>query len=164
MLDMIEPWLGAASSLKGLDLLSILNSQLSSEQHYELDNFYPTKIVAPDGSSIPIQYKSETGPVAMAKLQQFFGQQESPRIGKDNTIPVSLSLLSPSGKPLAETIDLPFFWKETYPSVRAEMRGRYPKHPWPDDPLTAVATKMSKKQSMASFGGVEPDKRKKRRK
>ena len=164
VLDMIEPWLGAASSLKGLDLLSILNSQLSSEQHYELDNFYPTKIVAPDGSSIPIQYKSETGPVAMAKLQQFFGQQESPRIGKDNTIPVSLSLLSPSGKPLAETIDLPFFWKETYPSVRAEMRGRYPKHPWPEDPLTAVATKMSKKQSMASFGGVEPDKRKKRRK
>ena len=165
VLDMIEPWLGAATSLKGLDLLSILTSQLSSEQHYELDNFYPTKIIAPDGSSIPIKYKSETGPVAMAKLQQFFGQQESPSIGPPgNTIPVSLSLLSPSGKPLAETIDLPFFWKETYPSVRAEMRGRYPKHPWPEDPLTAVATRMTKKQSMKSIGGTEAEKRKERRK
>jgi len=157
--NLLEPWLGAAASLKALDLFSILQSELTPTQQIQIKSLFPTSIEAPDGSNVPIAYNSDTGPVASAKLQQFFGQQESPRVGPGKTIPVSLSLLSPSGKPLAQTIDLPFFWKETYPSVRAEMRGRYPKHPWPEDPMTATATRLTKNQL-----GQGTDKRKERRK
>ena len=164
LIDMLVPWLGAVTSLKELDLLSILHSQLSSEQQNQIDSLFPTTIKAPDGTDIPIIYSSETGPVATAKLQQFFGQQESPTVGPSRkTIPVSLSLLSPSGKPLAQTIDLPFFWRETYPSIRAEMRGRYPKHPWPEDPITATASRLTNKQQMirsSDDAGKNTDKRK----
>jgi ATP-dependent helicase HrpB len=165
----IEPWLSAVTSLKGLNLLSIFNAQLGPDEQLWLDKYYPTKILAPDGSFVPIDYNSETGPVATAKLQQFFGQVEFPSVGPPgNSTPVTLSLLSPSGKPLAQTIDLSFFWRETYPLVRAEMRGRYPKHPWPDDPLTAAATKMTNKQVMKSSECVQTgqtiERRKSRRK
>lgn len=154
LVDMIEPWLGAVGSLK-LDLLNILRTQLNRNHQDQLDLF-PTSIRAPDGSAIPVRYNSEIGPMATAKLQQFFGQQDSPTVGPPgNAIPVSLILLSPSGKPLAQTIDLPFFWTETYPSVRAEMRGRYPKHPWPDDPMSAVATRLTKKQSTSEVQGID---------
>ncbi|KAL3764071.1 hypothetical protein ACHAW5_010441 [Stephanodiscus triporus] len=163
LVDMIEPWLGAAGSLK-LDLLNILRTQLNRTHQDQLDLF-PTSIRAPDGSAIPVIYNSEVGPMASAKLQQFFGQQDSPTVGPPgNAIPVSLILLSPSGKPLAQTINLPFFWAETYPSVRAEMRGRYPKHPWPDDPMSAVATRLTKKQSTSEVQGINEmkDRRKQR--
>ncbi|KAL3778040.1 hypothetical protein ACHAWO_010276 [Cyclotella atomus] len=156
IMAVIEPWLSAVTSLKGLNLLSIFNAQLGPDEQLWLDKHYPTKILAPDGSFVPIDYNSETGPVATAKLQQFFGQVEFPSVGPPgNSTPVTLSLLSPSGKPLAQTIDLSFFWRETYPLVRAEMRGRYPKHPWPEDPLTAAATKMTNKQVMKSSECVQ---------
>ena len=120
--SLLQPWLAAAGSLKGLDLNTILRSQLSSDQLSKLERDFPTTIVAPDGSSIPITYHSNIPPTASAKLQQFFGATESPCVGADDAVPLSLELLSPSGKLLATTIDLPFFWRETYPSVRAEMR------------------------------------------
>lgn len=170
MAALLEPWLAGAGSLKSLDVLSILATQLSVEQQQFLDNYFATKIESPDGSLIPITY-SENGPVASAKLQQFFGCTESPTVGAPGkTIPVSLSLLSPAGKELAKTIDLPFFWEATYPSVRAEMRGRYPKHPWPDDPMTATASRLTKKQQQIqmpnsdSGGNPKVDKRKERSK
>jgi len=169
LINMLEPWLGAASSLKSIDMLSILKSQLSPDQQHQLDSYYPTTITAPDGSSIPINYNTETSPIASAKLQQFFGHLESPTVGPPNSsIPISLSLLSPAGKQLAQTRELPFFWTEVYPSIRAEMRGKYPKHPWPEDPTTAVATRKTKKQqaiaSPSNEGGDRVDKRKERSK
>ena len=164
LLDLVEPWLIAAGSLKGLDMYEILLSSLTTEQQYELDSIIPTKIVAPDGTSIPVDYTNDT-PTVSAKLQQFFGTIDSPSIGPaNNLVPVSISLLSPSGKQLALCNDLQFFWKETYPSVRAEMRGRYPKHPWPEDPFTTEPSRLSKKQqqhNQVSSGEIKKvDKRK----
>lgn len=149
--SLLEPWLAGAGSLKSLDLLSILGTQLNMEQQLYLDKYFSTQIEAPDASLVPITY-SENGPVASAKLQQFFGCTESPQVGEaGRSIPVTLSLLSPAGKSLAETKDLPFFWQEVYPNVRAEMRGRYPKHPWPEDPANATATRLTKKQQQAQM-------------
>jgi ATP-dependent helicase HrpB len=148
--ELIEPWLQAALSLKSLDPYAILWGSLTQDQQRQLDAEYPVNIEAPDGSTIPVNYAAEI-PSASAKLQQFFGTVESPAVGpKQNRLPLSLSLLSPSGKVLAQTVDLPFFWRETYPSVRSEMRGRYAKHPWPEDPMNAIATRQTKKQQAAS--------------
>ena len=167
MTSLLEPWLAGAGSLKSLDVLSILSTQLNIEQQLYLDKYFSTKIEAPDASLVPITY-SENGPVASAKLQQFFGCTESPMVGEPGrSTPVSLSLLSPAGKELAKTIDLPFFWKEVYPNVRAEMRGRYPKHPWPEDPSNATATRLTKKQQQAQMpddGDQKVDKRKEKSK
>lgn len=143
---LVEPWLGAAGSLKKIAFLDILLNSMSIEQRTQLDKQFPRRIKAPDGSTIPLSY-TDGIPTASAKLQQFFGTTVSPSVGPEiNRIPVSISLLSPSNKPLAQTVDLPFFWKEAYPSIRAEMRGRYAKHPWPEDPMTAVPTRRTKKQ------------------
>ena len=154
LLSLIEPWLAVSSSLKGIDLYAILLASFSPHQLSRLDLGYPIEIEAPDGAKIPILYSGGV-PVAHAKLQQFFGAKESPCIGPEhNRIPISISLLSTSGKPLAQTLDLPYFWNEVYPSVRSEMRGRYPKHPWPEDPMSAVPTRLSKKQQGSLEGSA----------
>jgi len=158
--ELVEPWLGSVKSLKELKTVDILLSTLTPERQRYLDEYYPVFVNAPDGSKVPVRYvrHDETShgddtvgtscrPLATAKLQQFFGAQETLRVGPSGTtIPLTLSLVSPAGKPLAETGDLPFFWKEVYPSIRSEMRGKYPKHPWPEDPLVAIATRKTKKQ------------------
>ena len=170
--ELVEPWLGSVKSLKELDTLDILRSTLSPEQQRYLDESYPTSIEAPDGSKVPVRYirnhpNSGGGetftttwrPMATAKLQQFFGARKSPAVGPAGRISLTLSLVSPAGKPLAETSDLPFFWREVYPSIRSEMRGRYPKHPWPEDPLQAVATRKTKKQlSIEDASSIEDKK------
>jgi ATP-dependent helicase HrpB len=150
--ELLEPWLGTLKSLSELDVLGILHASFSSDQLKYLDMHYPNAVEYPDGSMIPITYSGEGPPKAMAKLQQFFGTTTTPIVGFGNSaISISISMLSPAGPPLAETCDLPFFWKEVYPSIRAEMRGRYPKHPWPEDPLSATATRKTKRQLNFSF-------------
>ena len=152
--EVVEPWLAAAGSLKKVDMHSILLGSLTPDLQRQLDAQYPLKIDAPDDS---YSYAIDP-PAASAKLQQFFGTVESPAVGPlSNRLPLSLSLLGPSGKVLAQTVDLPFFWKEIYPSVRAEMRGRYAKHPWPEDPLTAVGTRQTKKQQTVLGGKDDSD-------
>ena len=146
--ELVEPWLGACLSLASVDLYEILVNALGGMER-QIDEIVPQRIEAPDGFSIRITY-ADGVPLASGKLQQFFGTTESPMIGsRNNRIPVTLSLLSPAGKPLAQTQDLAFFWKEAYPQVRAEMRGRYPKHPWPEDPMSAKATRNTNKQERA---------------
>lgn len=153
--EIVEPWLAPAGSLKKVDLFEILWNSLTPDQQWQLDRDFPVAIQAPDGSQIPISYAGEV-PSATAKLQQFFGTSESPFVGpRENPHKVSLLLLSPGGKVVAQTIDLPFFWKETYPQVRAELRGRYAKHPWPEDPVVAQATRKTKKQMAAAGATTE---------
>jgi len=91
-------------------------------------------------------------PVLAVKLQEMFGQTDTPRVGRGR-VPVMLHLLSPAGRPLQVTGDLRHFWANAYKAVRAEMRGRYPKHPWPEDPLSAIPTGKTKRRLAALSGG-----------
>jgi ATP-dependent helicase HrpB len=135
-----------------VDVYNALIGSLTFDQQQHLDLYFPRSIQAADGSSIALCYTGDI-PTASAKLQQFFGTVESPTVGPPNNCrPVALILLSPSGRPLAQTMDLQFFWKESYMSIRAEMRGRYPKHPWPEDPVSAVPTSRTTKQHEAITG------------
>ena len=98
----------------------------------------PTHFPAPGGSRVAIDYAQDP-PVLAVKLQELFGVRETPRLA-DGRLPLVVHLLSPAGRPLAITADLSSFWQQAYPEVRKQMRGRYPRHPWPDDPLNAVPT------------------------
>jgi len=95
-------------------------------------------------SRIAIDYAGVT-PVLAVKLQEMFGARESPAVA-DGRVKLVIHLLSPAGRPLAVTQDLAGFWRNAYPQVRGEMRGRYPRHPWPDDPLAAAPTKRTKRR------------------
>ena len=105
----------------------------------QLDRLVPTHVTVPSGSSIRLDYSVDP-PVLAVKLQEMFGARETPLLG-DGRIPLVVHLLSPAGHPLQVTADLASFWSNSYAAVRAEMRGRYPKHPWPEDPTTAAPTK-----------------------
>lgn len=103
-----------------------------------LDELAPERITVPSGSRIRIDYADPERPVLAVKLQEMFGLQESPRVAG---VPVLVHLLSPAGRPAAVTADLASFWRDGYRAVRAELRGRYPKHPWPEDPAGAEPTR-----------------------
>src|SRR5690606_3924972 len=104
----------------------------------QLDTLVPTHLQVPSGSSVRLDYSGEE-PVLAVKLQEMFGQRETPRIA-DGRVPVLLHLLSPARRPVQVTRDLANFWASTSFDVRKDLKGRYPKHPWPDDPLQAPAT------------------------
>ncbi|HYL48510.1 MAG TPA: ATP-dependent helicase HrpB [Stellaceae bacterium] len=146
--DWLAPYLSGVTrraQLAGLDLAEILAARLSYEQRRALDRLAPTHVTAPSGSRIAIDYSGAT-PVLAVKLQEMFGARQSPAVA-DGRVKLQVHLLSPAGRPLAVTQDLAGFWRNPYPQVRGEMRGRYPKHPWPDDPLAAVPTKRAKRRS-----------------
>ncbi|MEU5953234.1 ATP-dependent helicase HrpB [Streptomyces sp. NPDC047525] len=107
-----------------------------------LDALAPERVAVPSGSRIRIDYSDPEQPVLAVKLQEMFGLAETPRIA-DGGVPVLVHLLSPAGRPAAVTADLASFWRDGYRAVRAELRGRYPKHPWPEDPAAAQATRFT---------------------
>ncbi len=105
----------------------------------------PTHFSAPSGSSVPIDYEAEEGPKLSIRVQELFGLARHPSIA-GGRVPLLIELLSPAHRPVQVTRDLPGFWRGSYAQVKAEMRGRYPRHPWPDDPLTAPATRRAKRR------------------
>ena len=156
LLARLDEWLGpelaaAARSgqLAGIDLAAPLRRLLPWPEAGRLDELAPERLLVPSGSRIRLDYPShdEQGPVVVAvKLQEMFGLAQSPRL-VDGRVDVVFHLLSPAGRPLAITGDLASFWSGPYQQVRSEMRGRYPKHPWPEDPWTAPATARTKRRS-----------------
>ncbi|MDP5070496.1 MAG: ATP-dependent helicase HrpB, partial [Congregibacter sp.] len=149
LIDTLEDWLAPylttikkLADLKKLDLLAALQSRLSWEQRQRLDTQLPDHFAVPSGSRIKINYR-ESPPILAVKLQEMFGSAETPTVAKGR-VSLVLHLLSPAGRPLQVTQDLPSFWQNSYESVKKEMRGRYPKHPWPDDPQIAEPTRYTK--------------------
>ena len=140
------PGLTRVAQLRALDLVHVLREMLPPVQRRQLETLLPATLTVPSGSIIAITYDSEGGPVLRVKLQEMFGARTVPRLA-EGRIALRLELLSPAGRPLAVTSDLGSFWVHAYPEVRAEMRGRYPKHPWPEDPLTAVPTRRAKSRN-----------------
>jgi ATP-dependent helicase HrpB len=110
-----------------------------------LDHLAPTSLKLPSGRSAHLEYREDGSVVASAKLQELFGLAETPRLGPRQT-PITFQLLAPNGRAVQVTRDLRSFWNNTYPEVRKELRGRYPRHPWPDDPWTAEATHRTKRR------------------
>ncbi|WP_435054680.1 ATP-dependent helicase HrpB [Micromonospora aurantiaca (nom. illeg.)] len=122
------------------DVAAALRRLLDWRQAARLDELAPERLEVPSGSRIRIDYADPAAPVLAVKLQETFGWRDVPRIA-DGRVPVLLHLLSPAGRPVAVTADLASFWRTGYPQVRAELRGRYPRHPWPEDPTTAEPTR-----------------------
>ncbi|CAK7042966.1 MAG: hypothetical protein DESF_01795 [Desulfovibrio sp.] len=156
LLDSLEAWLGPfmtnCTSLAALSdeaFFAALRGLLSGNSGRLLDRLAPTHWQAPSGAQRPITYGEEGGPTLDVKLQEMFGCVDTPCIA-GGRIPLLLRLNSPAGRPLQVTRDLAHFWRNGYPAVRSEMRGRYPRHPWPEDPLTATATALTKKKLAAS--------------
>jgi ATP-dependent helicase HrpB len=108
-----------------------------------IDELAPECLDLPSGRSARLDYGDDGSVSASVKLQELFGLADSPRLGAQQ-VPVTFYLLAPNGRPVQTTQDLRSFWSRTYPEVRKELRGRYPKHPWPEDPWTAQPTHRTK--------------------
>ncbi|MDT0532514.1 ATP-dependent helicase C-terminal domain-containing protein [Micromonospora sp. DSM 115977] len=128
------------ADLARLDVAGALRRLLPWALAARLDEVAPERIAVPSGSRIRLDYADPAAPVLAVKLQETFGWRDAPRIA-DGRVPVLLHLLSPAGRPVAVTADLASFWRTGYPQVRGELRGRYPRHPWPEDPTTAPPTR-----------------------
>lgn len=126
--------------LSRLDLADVLWTHVGWQRRSELDALAPTHLEVPSGSHIPIDYSDPDAPALAVRLQEVFGWTETPRIG-GGKVPITMHLLSPAQRPVQVTTDLASFWQKTYFEVKRELKGRYPKHYWPDDPLTAQATR-----------------------
>jgi ATP-dependent helicase HrpB len=133
----------ALAELSSGDLAAALAARLPYLLRRRLDAEAPTHFEAPTGSHVPIDYEAEGGPKIAIRVQELFGLDRHPTIA-GGEIPLMVELLSPAHRPVQTTRDLPGFWRGSYAAVRAEMRGRYPKHPWPEDPIAAVATRRVK--------------------
>jgi ATP-dependent RNA helicase HrpB len=133
----------ALSQIGADDLAAALDALLPWSLRKRLDTEAPTHFTAPSGSHVPIDYAAEAGPTVSIRVQELFGLASHPAIAAGR-VPLTLELLSPAQRPVQLTRDLPGFWRGSYAQVKNEMRGRYPRHPWPDDPLRAPATRRAK--------------------
>ena len=155
LLATLDAWLKPAfagktrlDALDEADLGEALKSAVDWNLRQRIDHLAPSRIVVPSGMERRIDYALDdhfdpAAPVLAVKLQELFGLAETPRVA-DGRVVLTIHLLSPAGRPLQVTQDLRGFWERTYPEVKKEMKGRYPRHPWPDDPWNAVATHRAK--------------------
>jgi ATP-dependent helicase HrpB len=148
--ECLESWLAPhlagltrLPDLKRVDLGAALGGLLSWRQRRDLSALAPTHLTVPSGSRIRLDYSADA-PVLAVRIQEMFGCAETPRVGDGR--PVLLHLLSPAGRPVQVTADLAGFWRRGYSEVKKDLKGRYPKHPWPDDPLAAPPTRRAKKR------------------
>jgi ATP-dependent helicase HrpB len=141
----LRPWLGSARSLADLsriDLAAALRARLGADGERRLDRLAPDSITAPTGTRLQIDYSGEK-PSVSVRLQEMFGTTIHPTVGP-HRVPLSVELLSPARRPVQTTSDLPRFWISSYADVRKDMRGQYPRHPWPEDPRLASPTTRAK--------------------
>ena len=150
LLDTLESWLAPylqgkrkLDALSPDDLSQALATRFDYEQRKQLDAHVPDSLTVPSGQVRRLEYSPGEPPVLAVKLQELFGLADTPRVA-GGRVPVTLHLLSPAGRPIQVTQDLKGFWERTYPEVKKELKGRYPKHPWPDDPWTATPTHRAK--------------------
>ncbi|MBD0383033.1 ATP-dependent helicase HrpB [Paenibacillus sedimenti] len=150
LLSTLGDWLGphvygikSRAELQRLPLTGILEEMLSWEQRRLLEEWAPTHMQVPSGSRIPIDYSDSESPVLSVRLQEMFGLENTPRIAKGR-VPLTLHLLSPAQRPVQVTKDLASFWRDAYFEVKKDLKGRYPKHYWPDDPMAAIPTNRAK--------------------
>ena len=141
--DWLAPVLSGVARLKDVKCAQALWQSLTYEQQRRLEREAPVRFETPAGSSLLIDYAAEGGPALDVRLQEMFGQDTHPCVA-GRRVPLTLRLLSPAHRPVQTTKDLPGFWRGSYAAVRSDMRGRYPKHPWPDDPLSAPPTRRAK--------------------
>jgi ATP-dependent helicase HrpB len=143
LLESAGSWLTPAlrrGNLSTVDVHEALRRLLPWPAAARLDELAPERLRVPSGSWIRVDYTDPAAPALAVKVQEAFGWQQAPRVA-DGRVPVVLHLLSPAGRPVAVTGDLASFWRTGYPRVRAELRGRYPRHPWPEDPSTVAPTR-----------------------
>jgi ATP-dependent helicase HrpB len=148
--DWLLPWLSGirnGEQLAALNILPALTERLTWEQRRLLTERAPVTIAVPSGYNIPIDYVSGDIPVLAVKLQEMFGLADTPAIA-GGRIKLLLQLLSPARRPVSITRDLSQFWNTGYPQVKKELKGRYPKHPWPDDPWNAIPTRKTKVRNL----------------
>ncbi|WP_415398253.1 ATP-dependent helicase HrpB [Sulfurimonas sp. CS5] len=153
LLETMEEWLlpyiegkNSLKSLSSLNLYSILSGLLTWEQMQSLDVLAPAKMKVASGSNIYIDYSDADKPILAVRLQEMFGTQNTPTVLNSN-VKLMIHLLSPASKPMQITQDLESFWANTYNEVKKELRGKYKRHYWPDDPLTAQATNRTKRRT-----------------
>jgi len=144
--DWLEPILFDKTSRNAIDageLSDAVMNLLPWNLRRRLDEEAPTHFTAPTGTAVPIDYAADQGPTVSIRVQELFGLAKHPSIA-GGRVPLVLELLSPGHKPVQITRDLPGFWRGSYADVRVEMRGRYPRHPWPEDPASAPPTRRAK--------------------
>ena len=144
--EWLAPFLTGKTALSQIgadDLAAALDTLIPWNLRKRLDVEAPTHFTAPSGSHVPIDYEAAEGPKLAIRVQELFGLAVHPAIG-GGRVPLLIELLSPAHRPVQVTRDLPGFWRGSYKDVKTEMRGRYPRHPWPDDPLKAPATRRAK--------------------
>ena len=148
--DWLAPALAGKTALSALDSENVaeaVQGLLPWNLRRRLETEAPTHFTAPSGSSVPIDYAADEGPKLAIRVQELFGLDRHPTIAAGR-VPLVVELLSPAHRPVQVTRDLPGFWRGSYAAVKAEMKGRYPRHPWPDNPLAAVPTRRAKPHSI----------------